>query len=474
MSVLKPWQWVAIGLGLSLGLYFVYFHLQSFGDMSFLSAIVGLEIIVTCLWSYNQRVFALILITFIWAGVALPFQNAALLGRWVVLAAGAGAGIVVWVSLPHRRFKTVHLVAAGCILTAAVSASVSQYVQMAGLKALSLALLLVYCATGARLAALGREERFFSALVLGAELVTYFSAISYLAFGNPFWGNPNSLGAAMSIGAFPLLLWGWISSDGDVTKLRRLAALLVCTYLVRFSLSRAGMITVSVVTVTFCLCLHRYKLLVKIVAAVLFVIAVGGVMAPEKLDQQLEDFKDAFLYKGHKQQGMLGSRMGPWQESINSIKEHPWFGTGYGTSPTGVDPGLYFGRFNSSAETSREHGSSYITIAEWVGLVGVSPFIALMGLTLLNVWRVCRLMRWTSEVRYYSIPLGMVVLAGFVHASFEDWMFAVGSYLSFFFWACAFILVDLVPDVDAFPKQRAAPAVPRRLPADYQVAVSHQ
>src|SRR6202012_756297 len=132
-------------------------------------------------------------------------------------------------------------------------------------------------------------------------------------------------------------------------------------------------------------------------------------------------FKDVVLYKGHRDQGLLGSRQNPWENSISSIKEHPWFGTGYGTSPTGEDPGLYFGKFASSAETAREHGSSYMTITEWVGLLGVMPFLALLWVTLSNIWSVLAWMRRTSEVRSYAVPIAMVLVAGMIHASFEDW-----------------------------------------------------
>src|ERR1700688_5259389 len=153
----------------------------------------------------------------------------------------------------------------------------------------------------------------------------------------------------------------------------------------------------------------------------------------------------------------MGSRRGPWEQSIASIKEHPLFGTGYGTSPTGVDPGLHFGKISSTSETEREHGSSYITIAEWVGLLGVMPFVALLALALSNVWKVCALMSRTANPRYYSIPLAMVMLAGFVHAGFEDWLFAVGSYLSVFFWTSAFLLSDILPDASMLSAGEPAP-----------------
>jgi O-antigen ligase len=177
------------------------------------------------------------------------------------------------------------------------------------------------------------------------------------------------------------------------------------------------------------------------------------------------------LYKGHKEGGILGSRRTPWEKTIASLKEHPWFGTGYGTSPTGEDPGLSFGRFSSSAETAREHGSSYMAIAEWVGLLGVLPFIALVSVTASNIWKVCAWMKRTANPRHYSIPLAMVALAGLIHAGFEDWLFAVGYYLCVFFWVFAFALADLVPDAVALPVAGAVSRASRPSPADFGAVV---
>ncbi len=245
--------------------------------------------------------------------------------------------------------------------------------------------------------------------------------------------------------SYPVLVWGWLASDASGLKLRRLGALLLCAYLISFSMARAGMISMVLITLVLCLCLRQYKLLFKATGLVVLVVAIGGVLAPGKLETSLGNMKDAVLYKGHKEEGILGSRQTPWQKTIATIKEHPWFGTGYGTSPTGTDPGLNFGRFASSAETVREHGSSYMTIAEWVGLLGVMPFFALLLLTASKVWRVCVWMTRTSNPRHYSIPLAMVVLAGLVHAGFEDWLFAVGAYPCVYFWVFAFLLADLLP-----------------------------
>jgi hypothetical protein len=50
----------------------------------------------------------------------------------------------------------------------------------------------------------------------------------------------------------------------------------------------------------------------------------------------------------------------------------------------------------------------------------------------------------TLNPAHAAVPLAMVVLAGIIHAVFEDWLFAPGYYLCVFFWAMAFIFVDQV------------------------------
>ena len=464
MNSLKPLQWVGIVLGVSLALYFFNSHMQYFRDVSFLAGILLLEVIIASFWKYDQRFFVLLVIAFVWSGMYVPLQGSWTTGRWLVLSSGAVVGCIVWTKTPRKPFGSLHLIAFFCICAAFVSASVSAYIQMASLKALSLFLLFLYCATGARLAVLGREDRFFRGLIWGSEIVVYITAICYFALGESIWGNPNSLGAAMSIGVFPILLWGWFTSDGPRVRLRRLAALLLCTYLVLFSMARAGMASVLLVTLVFVFCLRQYKLLAKVAALVLLLVAVAGVLAPESLSQHLEGLKDAVLYKGHKEEGVLGSRLTPWEKSIATIKEHPLFGTGYGTSPTGGDPGLHYGVISSNFEIAREHGSSYMAIAEWVGLLGVLPFVALLAVTVSNAWKVFAWMKRTGDPRHYSIPLAMVVLSGLVHASFEDWLFAVGYYLCVYFWFFAFVLADLVPAAVAAPVagvvSRASPSSP--------------
>jgi O-antigen ligase len=423
-----------------------FFNSQYFSNLSFLGGVLLIEVLIAGLWKYDQRFYVLLMIAFAWAGMSVPLQGTWRGGgRWAVLAAGAFAGSIIWTKMPRRPFGSLHLIAFFCVCAAFISATVSPWTEMASLKALSLLLLFLYCASGARLAVIGREDRFFHGLLWGCEIVVYGTAICYFGLGQRIWNNPNSLGATMAIDVFPILLWGWFTSDAPMVKFRRLAALLLCTYLIIFSMARAGMVSMALVLLVFCFCLRQYVLVVKVVALVLLLVAINGMLDPAALNKRLRDMADSVLYKGHKEEGVLGSRRTPWETTKASIKGHPWFGTGYGTSPTGEDPGFDFGIVASSSETAREHGSSYMTIAEWVGLLGVLPFVAILAVTASNVWKVCAWMRRAADPRHYSIPLAMVVLSGLVHAGFEDWLFAVGSYLCVYFWVSAFVLADLVP-----------------------------
>jgi O-antigen ligase len=115
-----------------------------------------------------------------------------------------------------------------------------------------------------------------------------------------------------------------------------------------------------------------------------------------------------------------------------------------------------------------------MAIAEWVGLLGLLPFVAILGVTASNVWKVCAWMRRTADPRHYSIPLAMVVLSGLVHANFEDWLFAVGSYACVYFWFFAFVLADLVPAAVEVPSARVVSRASRPLPAGLGAVVPNR
>ena len=53
----------------------------------------------------------------------------------------------------------------------------------------------------------------------------------------------------------------------------------------------------------------------------------------------------------------------------------------------------------------------------------------------------------------------LITFAGLIHAGFEDWLFAAGSYLCVFFWVSAFLLIDLASPANAAVRIPSAQAV---------------
>ena len=441
-----------LGTGALLAGFVLVARPQYLADPMALGGLVVAEAVLAAVCKYRTAFFPILMASFLWAGSDFPLHGAWLQGRWFVLTLGAVAGVAVYMKDQEHHFSTVHLVAFFCILAAMVSASVSAYPEEALLKAMSLTLLFVYGGAGARTAVSRLNPQvFFRKLRVAGEVVTYFTAICYWAFHWEVFGNPNSLGAVMGVVVVPLLLWGFVSAQGVMERRRLGFELGLAMLLLMSSFARAGMAGAAVACLLVCVALRQYRLIVKGVAAsvVLALVIVMFVPLPDDTPRWngSDTITSLFLYKGKQEQGVMGSRQGPWMHTWSVIKDHPWFGSGFGTSLTDDDLtklALVHAHFDS--RIVREHGNSYLAITEWVGLLGVVPFYFLIGMMALNVRRVFSRLRQTGDAQWSAVPTAAIVAAGLVHAAFEDWMFAVGYYLCVFFWAIAFILVDALQE----------------------------
>jgi O-antigen ligase len=285
---------------------------------------------------------------------------------------------------------------------------------------------------------------------VGCEILTVFTAISYFAFRWEFFGNPNSLGAVMAVAVIPLMLWGLISAETVGARRRLGAELALAVLLLMSSFARAAIGAALVSCVLLCLGARQYRLLAKGIAASLLLAVAAATLVPQPADAPQwtgsEAIGSMFLYKGHEDSGILESRRGVWGQTWDVIKENPWFGSGYGTSVTTSDmTKMAFAKNHIDSWVIREHGNSYLAITEWVGLLGVVPFLCLVLLAIRNLAAVLFWMRRSGDYFSPAVPAAAVVIAGLVHATFEDWMFAVGYHVCVFFWSIAFILVDLAP-----------------------------
>jgi O-antigen ligase len=362
------------------------------------------------------------------------------------------------------------------VVAAFISAVVSVSPKVAILKSLSVLALFLYAASGARLALLGREATFIKGLQLASEGLVYVSAVLYLIFHFPFYGNPNSLGGIMGLVFVPVLAWTVLTCDNPRYRRRCGLALLLGTLLLLFSQARAGIVAGAVSCFLLCLAMRRYRWMTIGTLVALGIAMLSLAITPEGRDDTGIPIRlpgasltSHFLYKGQEDAGVLSSRKTTWQESTEAIQKHPWFGSGFGTTWVSSTEGMQFAKYYSPTRITREHGNSYLALAEWVGLLGASPFAGLLLLIVLNVLRVLGWLRSGGDPRNPMVPIAFILAAGLIHAGFEDWLLAVGYYLSVFFWVLAFGFLDLtragLPPGTRNVVVRSRILLPRPLPA---------
>jgi O-antigen ligase len=427
-----------------------------FANSTYLSAILALEIVFACLLQFQKVFFPVTMGIFVWAGTALPFSGESFTIRWLFLAVGALAGFSIWMRTNRaKHFGLFHLVALFCVFSALASASASSEPITAFLKVGSLFLLFLYTSTGARVALAGREPSFVRGLVLACEILVFVASLFYFSGYNIF-GNPNNLGAVIGVVATPVLLWAALVAEERAERQRRYTALALCGILLYATVCRAAIVADAVVIVVFTLALHRPQLLLKAAFAGALLLEVMAVANPSHMSELMDSMSGRFVFKVDAHQsktGVFGSRETPWDDTIAAVKQHPWFGTGFGTSDIGDEsPGLASSSIYTVEGTNREHGSSYLAMAEYMGLLGILPFLFLLVLVLRAAARAYSWVRKTGSPNHYAVPFALVILAGLVHAGFEDWLFAAGSYLCLFFWVSAFMLVDLTSGIGPDPQ----------------------
>jgi len=452
---------LAITLVCALGIYLIVFRSSYFTDPILLGALIFLQILAAILMKFRVAFLPALVVVFLLAGTAVPGQELWISVRWVVLGAGAAAGVIVWLRSDYLPLGALHLIALACVLTAVVSALVSAYPDVALLKALSLLLLFVYAATGGRVALADGENKFLRGLLLGCEVLVYISAIAYFILHLELFGNRNSLGVAMGVVALPFLLWGMLVSESRSVRRRRILALLLCQLLLLSSYERAGIIAALSSSTLLCLALRRYRLMLTGLAIALATAAVVVTIVPLPTVSPADDgsLTSRFVYKGKREAGVLASRKSVWQKTISSLQEHPWLGTGFGTSATAYEKTEIDKKFSSAGPVTREHGNSYLEIAEWVGIIGVVPFAVLLLLVAAKVTRVWAWIRRTGCAASPAVPLAVFVAGALVHAGLEDWLFAVGYHTCVLFWIFAFMLADFAPTKASLPVMYPYPSL---------------
>ena len=442
-----------------------------FSNLTYLGGLLLLEVVLAAVWHYEKWFFLILMLTFLWAGCNLPLAGAASAVRWVFLVVGAAVGFIKWTE--HREqqhFSAIHLIAFLCVLSAAVSGMVSPRTQLSLLKSSSLLLLFLYTSCGARIAVVAdRQATFFKGLLTACEVVSFVAGFLYLFVHFEVFGNPNSLGAVMGVVIVPVLFWGVLIAERGQLSHRRIVALCLASYLLYASISRAAILGCAVAVTVMCMAARRQHLLLKLAFLVVLFGAAAAVVQPAQFDALASSFSQDLIYKGKPEEGLFGSRKSPWQDTVDVIKESPWFGSGFGTDTMRGRTAQSGSIFRTVEGTAREHGNSYLALVQYVGLLGIVPFALLLILVLHMIYKVSVWLRKTGNPNHFAVPLAFICLSGLIHAFFEDWLFAVGYYLNIFFWTSAFLLWDLRPKLPQespvlHPAWKGTPAGPAPIP----------
>ncbi len=260
--------------------YFAYSRPGYFSSQTYLEGLIFLEFLAAAVWLFRKTFYPVVIVSFLLAGMELPVGSMWTIARWIVLGIGALVGLAIMLRDRRYPFNMFHLLAFFAILAGMVSAAVSHYTMVSSLKVLSLFLLFIYAATGARLAVFDRESRFFAGLITGTEIFVAFVTVFYL-MGRGIMGNPNSLGAVMGVAAAPILLWGMMVAQDSFARRRRVILYAIAMYLTYSSQARAAILAGCLSSVLLCLALRKYKLLAQGVGAVAILVATIAIVAPD-------------------------------------------------------------------------------------------------------------------------------------------------------------------------------------------------
>jgi O-antigen ligase len=117
----------------------------------------------------------------------------------------------------------------------------------------------------------------------------------------------------------------------------------------------------------------------------------------------------------HLQEGFLvqdratAMRMGEYKDALTLISRYPWFGVGFGGTPS-ID--LYLGVSNV-----------YLLIAEEMGLIGLGSFLLVMGVFFAYAWHAWRRMERHSDLEPILLGLAGALLGAMVGGLVDHYFF---------------------------------------------------
>ena len=241
-----------------------------------------------------------------------------------------------------------------------------------------------------------------------------------------FFSNPNAFGLFVAL-LVPLALWSWLC------RRNRFAFYLLCLMSVGLVLSRsrAGLLSAAFAAGYFLVFYYRkHKFLV--IPGVVLLVTLVSLLTQIFGSSMVEDY-----VRWHSLLGGSG-RTEAWKEVFRLIQLRPWLGYGFGTED------YLFLKFDI---LFLEHAgayahNSYIGLTSQLGFLGASLFF--VPVMFFFIRRTLRLRHIPpGDEPWLNLALNASILAGFVNALFESWMYTPGSAFNFSFWVFVMLAYQL-------------------------------
>jgi polysaccharide biosynthesis protein PslJ len=228
--------------------------------------------------------------------------------------------------------------------------------------------------------------------------------------------DPNVLGALLMTTGL-LALPSALSAARGRERALWLGGLAVIGYGLLVSLSRGSWVGFAVGFAIVALARHRRALWIVPAALVPGLLLFGD---------ELSGYAEHFLKAVYAQDQATGMRLGEYKDALTLIQQNPWLGVGFGGTPSSD---LYLGV-----------SSTYLMVAEEMGLLGLLAFLVAFG-TVLTVG--ARAYRGLSEA---AKPLALGCLAAFAgvltSALFDKHFFDLRyQHISALFWMLAALVI---------------------------------
>jgi len=238
--------------------------------------------------------------------------------------------------------------------------------------------------------------------------------------------NPNTL-AMLCLPLFPfLLLYSIKNKSISIGSPRVLLAMLA------FIIMLTGARSVLAASVVATIVIVSYQ---KGGKDRLVLLAILGALAVTFVGFEIQSFVENFSTFQRSGDLALSGREKVWALAIMLIDQNPYFGYGFDSE------GALIKQYHELllGHQGKVIHNSYLSYVISIGLIGAIPLVWIILYSLYSVFKIRSSSHNESEFNFKLVS-GALVMASFIHAIFETWLFSPGNHATLLFWVSFFCL----------------------------------